>query len=135
MKYTLLLSLILALIVPLVSEGAEWVLYAASESDGQWYLDKESIIHKSKHVIRVWDKVKYAQPQKIETKFYRELIRYIELDCKEKKLRILQATFYLLDNETLSTIGRDRPKEDWSYIQPGGNNDILQEILCKGEFK
>jgi hypothetical protein len=53
MKRALLLSIVLVIIIPFVSQGAEWIRYATTESGGQCYLDKGSITHISKHLVRV----------------------------------------------------------------------------------
>lgn len=132
MKHTLFLSLVLIIIVPFVSEGAEWIHYATTESGGQCYLEKESINHVSKHVVRFWDKSTYDRPQKIQNLSYLELLKYVELDCKEKKLRVLEATYFLVGGNTVSTSGKYR--EEWFYIQPEGTNKMLHEILCEEKY-
>jgi hypothetical protein len=123
---------VLVIIVPFVSEGAEWIRYATTESGGQCYLDKESITHASERLVRVWDKSMYDRPQKIQSLSYHELLRYVELDCNEKRLRVLEATYFLVGGNTVST--NNKYREEWFYIQSEETNNTLLEILCKDKY-
>jgi hypothetical protein len=129
MKLSIVLVLVLLIAFPLSIEGAEWIPYATTEIGTELYLDKESINHESDYVIKVREKSKYGTPRKIANQSYFELWRYVELDCKEKRLRVLESTFFLVGGDTRTTTGRG--KDEWVRIEPGGNNDVLHKTLCK----
>ena len=129
MKLSIVLLLVFLIASPLSTEGSEWIPYATTETGTELYLDKESISHESEYVIRAREHSRYDTPRKIANQPYLELWRYVELDCKEKRLRVLESTFFLVGGDTRTTTGKD--KEEWVRIEPGGNNDVLHKTLCK----
>jgi len=52
---------------------------------------------------------------------------YSEINCKEKKDRILSIIYFKNDAVVYS---KDSPQE-WKYISPESNMETLQKILCK----
>jgi hypothetical protein len=53
---------------------------------------------------------------------------FIELDCGDKKLRILQTT--VMDNSGNAISSSSAPQE-WSYVDPDATIENLFKILCK----
>lgn len=50
-----------------------------------------------------------------------------EINCKEKKIRTISATYYKSDGGVASS----ENLAEWTYISPESNGETLQKILCK----
>jgi hypothetical protein len=55
---------------------------------------------------------------------------FFEIDCKEKKIRVLSTTIY--ENNGGVVKGSDNP-DNWSYISPETNADTIKNIVCSGD--
>ena len=129
MKPNVVFLLIIFIAFPFITEATEWISYATTEKGTELYFDKESISRESDHLIRARDKSKYDRPLKVANQSYSELWRYLELDCKEKKLRVFEVIFFLVSGDTRTVTGKQ--KEGWVRIKPGENNDNLRKMLCE----
>lgn len=110
--------------------GAEWK-YVDSTEYSIWFYDAESIIRLPKNIVRVWVKMTYTDkvPKGPGIKYqeYRSLSLH-ELDCQEKKVRILSyCTFY--EDGTVRVQEYDDTK--WSYIIPDTVDMNLYKSVCK----
>ncbi len=113
--------------------GADWRLYARS-ADGTEYYDTDNMTRPSKDVIRVWEKMIYSekgvqgQVESLGEKFRKSAYRMTlnELNCAEKKVRVLSISEYSTDGEVLFSSDYQEPK--WQFIVP----ESLAELLSKG---
>ncbi len=116
--------------------GADWKVYSTLD-DGIFYYDAESITRLSKDVVRVWDKTVYNKEgvndivAKMGDRFktLSESIQLTELQCAEKKWRVLAAAAYSSGGEVL--ISRDSIESEWKSITPESVTESLHKILCK----
>ena len=116
--------------------GADWRSYGES-SIGVYYYDADGITRPSKNIVRVWEKVVYSAKgvkKHVEEsgKRYENLSHSLnlwEVDCVEKKERILQTTEYLKDGTVLSST--QSQKTPWSFVSPTSIGEALYEAVCK----
>ena len=80
-------------------------------------------------VKRFWSAIAYDEPQdEAETSLGLQ-----EVDCDERKYRILQATFYREDGSVvMGGAGGENMHEPWSYIVPGTGNEASANAICDG---
>lgn len=108
------LLIIAALLLAVSPAWAEWVQVDRSEKFAT-YIDP-STIKKDGHLRRVWALVELSTPDSSEG---RSRKHFMEYDCKEERVRVLQAIASrgpMGDGEV--TGNTSRPSE-WSHIAPG----------------
>jgi len=79
----------------------DWKLYSFNDN-GQFYHDPESITHPSENIVRVWERMNFTEKGVINWlgqlgKGYENLSQteaLHEIDCAQKKQRILSLTYY-----------------------------------------
>jgi hypothetical protein len=76
--------------ISVVAEGAEWVYIGESDIGEKHYLKKDTANILPKNIIRLWNKVTYSD----RNNKYKEVVTYMEWDCKEGKNRLLKFTAY-----------------------------------------
>lgn len=76
--------------------GTRWELFAETKGI-RFYIDKESINHPSKNLVKVWVKAVPNIPFKIGGKYIIYQLEYEEHDCKENKFLFLHVTSYYSD--------------------------------------
>lgn len=129
--------LVFALIIISMGDvyGADWSLYA-SDKDGSYYLDAQSITRPSKNIVRVWEKWNFTEKgvMHLLEKFgekYQNLSHTIflnEVDCIEKKLRNLSLTYYDKEGKVMWV---HEKSSEWQFLIPESRGEYLYEIICK----
>jgi len=137
MKKILLSILIITGIFFSYSElwGADWRPYAIS-GEGLFYYDAEGITRPSKNIVRVWAKIVFTEEsvKNIVNKFgvefsnLKESRDLLEINCKDKTIRILSFTYFATDGKVIfSNEFGEKP----SYIAPETINEFLYKEVCK----
>ena len=115
--------------------GADWKFY----NSNQWYLgyyDAQSITRPSKNIVRVWVKWDCTEKGVLENvkrlgKQWENLshIKLLkEIDCVEKKERILSSTDY---NNKGEMIHSSSSPSEWDFITPESVGEALYKEVCK----
>ena len=142
MKKTIILTVILTGLSLLthisLSFSAEWVIYSIT-SNGILYYDKENIKRMNDNKVRVWEQTIYSDTGKEEVRKelgdrYKDIessIALWQIDCNEKKLVCLQATYY--DSKRSIIYSADNFTGEERFIPPDTYADTLYKIVCKNE--
>ena len=115
--------------------GADWKPYYFHEILSAYY-DAQSITRPSKNIVRVWEKRNFTKKGVVdmmgrlgkEYKNLSHLINLQEINCIEKKARLLSGTWY--DNKGGVIDSFSSPLE-WDFIVPESMNEALYEEICK----
>ena len=113
----------------------DWKLYCETDFFLSYY-DKGTINRPSEGIVRVW--VKEVNTEKGVTdmvnRFGEEfkncdhVKKLCEIDCAEKRIRILSSAAYSKVGEVI--ISSDSPSQ-WIFIIPKSEGEALQKIVCK----
>ena len=108
-----------------IAAGANWTEITVTEKETKYFLDRDSIRHFASGVIRVWTQIKFERTDKADSE--KEIIQYLEFDCNEKKVRVLQKDIYYSNGEY------DYSGESfaWQYITPDTLLETTFDYLCK----
>jgi len=118
--------------------GADWKVYAELKDDiGAFYYDANSITHPSKNLVKVLTKTlfsKNAVTKRVKEfgNIYKNLSHTVflrEVDCEEKKDRVLELTSYTKDGKVLASTKFKEAK--WMTINPSSVAEALCEAVCK----
>ncbi len=114
---------------------ADWKLYSETDFFVSYY-DKETINHISKNIINVW--VKEVNTEKgitdMVNRFGEEfkncdhIKKLYEVDCAEKRIRVLSSVAYSRAGEVI--ISYDSPGQ-WIFIVPKSEGEALHKTVCK----
>ena len=114
---------------------ADWKLYSETDFFISYY-DKESINRASKNIVRVW--VKEVNTEKGITDMMKRfgeeykncdhIKKLYEVDCAEKRIRILSSAAYSKAGEVI--ISDDSPSK-WIFIVPKSEGEALHKTVCK----
>ena len=115
--------------------GADWELYYSHE-EYLGYYDTQNITRPSKNVVRVWIRWDFTEKGVLAVvgvsgKKYENLSWEViswEINCAEKKYRLLSSTRYDHKGSVISSKGT--PSE-WRFIIPESVITILYEEVCK----
>ncbi len=120
--------------------GADWKVYGTPESDiGVFYYDAGSITHPSKNIVRVSTKTIFSKKgvaERVEEfgEGYRNLSHAVflrEVNCVEKKSRVLRLTWYDKDGHVLASFQDKSKGAKWSIINPDSITEVLYQAVCK----
>ena len=115
--------------------GANWKLYSETDFFSSYY-DRETVNRTSENIVRVW--VKEVNTEKGMTdmvnRFGEEfkncdhIKKLYEIDCTEKRIRILSSAAYSRAGEVI--ISDDSPSK-WISIMPKSEGEALHKTVCK----
>ncbi len=114
-------SLLLLLLTPLTSEGADWEYLLQDDRGDSHYIDLESIKQTASGTSRIVRKVESKG-----TSSYNSLVTEIEINCKENKIRVLKET-------RLNKKGKNRTTKkngEWITVNPEDRDEFLLELVC-----
>ncbi|MGB4346748.1 MAG: surface-adhesin E family protein [Burkholderiaceae bacterium] len=120
----------LLLLVLTASAHAEWsrVGYFAN---GNFYIDRATIASVNGH-REVWSMMDYGSPQMDQNrKIYRSTRSMLQLDCPQKKARIIHMTFFsgsMLGGNEISKMGM---LQDWSPVPPDTPIRGILDDVCR----
>jgi hypothetical protein len=118
--------------------GADWRSYAKTDLYECFY-DAENMIRSSPDIVEVWTKSEYTERGVIEMvkefgKHYENLSYSLELwemNCAEKKDRLLSITAYSLEGNILYTDEAGGHLPPWKIISRESVEESLYNALCK----
>jgi hypothetical protein len=116
----------------------DWRLYAKTDLYECFY-DAENMIRSSQDIVEVWTKSEFTGRGVIETvkkfgKHYENLSYSLELweiNCAEKRHRLLLFTAYSADGNVLYTDQAGSHPPPWKTISRGSAEESLYKALCK----
>jgi len=116
--------------------GADWESFGGNAT-ADFYYDTENITHPSKDVIRVYVKRLYTEKGVsdlvgvlgVKFKTVRHSVDSYEVQCGDKKFRLLSSVVYSTDEEILESFNYQEPT--WKVIVPESVIDTLYKTLCK----
>ena len=96
--------------------GAEWKYYGQTPS-ASYFFDMESMVHQG-NLIKVWVKAVYSEEgrsdeqRRLGEKYYHltESLALGEIDCKDKRSRVLALTVYSMEGEGVISESRERER-------------------------
>ena len=103
------------------AEGINWEYFMQNSRGDNYYVDLDTIQHSSSDTFRISKKVVPKQLSK-----YSSLVSSIDLDCKEKGIRVLQETV-TYNNGDSETFDRN---EKWHSVQAEDADELLLEFIC-----
>ena len=141
----LTLSLVLFLLLS-VNPGAgsdiDWKFFSESNTN-RWYYDTKSVTPSNKNLIKVWAKGLTKDQKGIDEKIkllkkfggetmgyenYSYTLNLFEIDCENKKNRILSVKDYDKKGNGLQTVTIEN--YSWDYVAPGTIIDNLFKEIC-----
>jgi len=116
----------------------DWRLYAKNDLYECFY-DSEDIIPSSQDIVTVWTKLVYTERGIIEMvkefgKHYENLSYSLELwemNCAEKKHRLLSTTAYSVEGNILYTDQAGNRPPPWKIISRKSVGESLYKTLCR----
>lgn len=85
-----------------------------------YYVDLDSIKHTSSETVRISKRVEF----KDSSGYF--LVSDIELDCEEKRIRVLKETYHDKNGEVKTT----QKNEKWQYVNAEDIDELLLEFIC-----
>ena len=118
--------------------GADWRLISSTDSYKCFY-DTENITRSSKNIVGVWARLEYTERGVVEMvkefgKHYENLSYSLELweiNCAEKKHRLLSTTAYSVEGNILYTNQAGSRPPPWKIISRESVEESLYKALCK----
>jgi len=118
--------------------GADWRLYTKTDLHEGFY-DAENMIHSLRDIVEVWTRLEYTERGVIETvkkfgKHYENLSYSLELweiNCAEKKHRLLSITLYSVEGNILYTNQAGSRPPPWKIILRESVEESLYKAICK----
>jgi hypothetical protein len=98
--------------------------YCTEAKDVVWYYDKKNVTRPTKNIIRLWIKI-------INKEEPNYAIHLVEIDCMNKKDRILSAAFYDKEGGVVNSYTAPSDKLEWTFIIPDSVMEGLYEKVCK----
>jgi hypothetical protein len=125
--------------------GEDWEKYVENErilccydAESLTHYDGESLSQPSKNIIKVWVKFEYTDigitDPVLVKKFGKKINKLdnskslFEINCVERKYRILEFMFYSKDGNVLHM---NSIPSNWKYIIRESLNDALYKAICK----
>lgn len=128
-KNSLLIGIIGLLLVSGIAMGSNWTEITITEKETTYFLDKDSIRHSASGIITVWTKITFQKVDKNDSE--KEIIQYLEFDCNEKKVRVLQKDIFYSNGE-YDHFGESVA---WQYIPPDTLLETTFNYLCRRQLK
>ncbi len=116
--------------------GADWKFVIKSVLS-ETFIDVKSISKLPNNTVRVWKKgiltnkgreVFAEENKKLKYKDLSYILALVEYDCKEKKWRLLSATWYSNDGTPLD--GEDI-ENSWKFVVPDSIGDYSLKEVCE----
>jgi len=145
-RYSVLtLSLVLLILIsvnPAAGADIDWKFFSESNTN-RWYYDTKSVTPSNKNLIKVWAKGLTKDQKGIDEKIkllkkfggetmgyenYSYTLNLFEIDCENKKNRILSVKDYDKKGNGLQTVTIEN--YSWDYVAPGTIIDNLFKEIC-----
>lgn len=105
----------------------EWILISKNPSV-DLYVEKNSIKHVSRNIVRAWVTYVFKEPKAAGPKFIEKGLTHDEIDCDKKTLQVMRVTFFFTDG-TSQSLTEKLPGKD---IKPGSTSALEYSYLCQG---
>ena len=112
-----------------IAEAEEWVFVGERKNVSYVYVDNGNIKHVSEHVVSASVMYKPKRPEEIVN--FQCGIVDLNIDCRKRKLKIIQETHYFSDG-TENTIYTK--VERWEYIGMDTLGEPVMKYLCKNSI-
>lgn len=120
-KGTLFLAFLMLFGLSSVSEGTNWEYFMQNDKGDNYYIDLDSIKYSSSDIVRILKKI---EPE--NSSAYSAMISEIEMDCKDKKIRLLKETLYSKTGEAQTV----QKNEKWQSVNTEDIDELLLELVC-----
>lgn len=107
------------------SAWADWVQF--SSSNGNMFFMETSAISRVNGNVRAWIMEEHPQVNKLGERSNKQ---YMEIDCREKKLRMLSFQSFNGSMGGGSSLGSDNNPDSWSFASPGSVDMSLVRTAC-----
>jgi hypothetical protein len=141
----ILLVIGLAIFTHAYAGGEHWEKYAENEkilccydAGRLIYFNGESVSQPSKNILQVWVKFEYTDiglADPVLVKKFKKKVNELdnskslyEINCANRKYRVLESTFYSKDGRVLLM---NAIPSTWKYIPRESLNDALHQAVCK----
>ncbi len=131
------IGLIFILIGPIIlgfpkAFGEDWK-FLQRNARGEFFYDAENMNRPSADIIGVWLKVIYSEKFKEQEGFgnLSQAIGFWEINCAEKKARLLSISHYSKEVELIHPYPRVPLTPDWESMAPDTVLDGLRIQVCK----
>lgn len=120
--------------------SATWVYFAYADANKtHYYYDKDSIMHISPTIKRVWVKLDKPIDVYLESRrknglpisgftSYSYELQFIVIDCKNQQYNLLSYTEYATDGSILNSYTKEG--SELSFIAPGSISDEVRKAIC-----
>ncbi len=120
-KRAAILIFICLILTPCVSQGADWLYYIQNSKGDKYYIDIDSIKRVSPDNVRVDRKI-----EPFASSTFSHVVSHVELDCKERRIKLLTKDTYYKNGEIRTTQGDD----SWQQGKPEDMDESLLELVC-----
>lgn len=118
--------------------GADWKWYAETDSY-ECYYDAEDATPSSRNIVDVWTKLEFTKKGvsgivKEFGKHYADIsysLELLEINCTDKKDRILSITQYSADGKILYEKSAQSRRPAWKTIPRESMDERLYNVVCK----
>lgn len=135
-KYLQLVFILFGLLIvcPQETRGESIWKYYGTNENGSYYYDAERMVRPSKEIIRVWVQSAFTdqgislwvQGGGEEFQHLGYTLAWIELNCRDRAIRLLQVAFYSSDLEGFSPTH----SKEWEFFAPDSMFETLYKALC-----
>ena len=136
-KFVYISVLLLSIVVATDARGENWKALKSDDSGASYYdLDTKILI--SQGVIRVWEQYVYTA-ESVTKKMMTYGSKYEglknsmtlwEMNCPEKKARIISTADYSHDGRVISKTKEGAPPWPWDSYAPGSLGGLLIQAIC-----
>ncbi len=119
-KFLALTAFTLCAIVS-AAEGTSWEYFMQNSRGDNYYVDLDTIEHSSSDTVRIAKKVIPKQPS-----HFSSLVSSLDLDCKEKGIKVLKETVTNNDGNVQTFDGTERQLS----VHTEDVDELLLEFIC-----
>lgn len=102
--------------------GKDWK-YCSSGEDGPFvYYNTKNISYPSQGIVKIW--TKFAEAGEGHALYLNDI------DCANKRVRMLSYTMYDKEGKVLNTVSNDADKSKWEYIVPDSLMEAISKAVC-----
>jgi len=97
----------------------------------EYFIHTDSVVNVTKNIKKFWVKTNYSEIQNIGSLNYNSTKEYFEVNCKDKKIRILAVSYFeRIDNAGAPLLANTDKNPQWMYAAPESVGSALTEMAC-----
>lgn len=123
----LILTILLALLLPTTASAAEWVALPGAGSADQYFYDRSKLTIKEDE-ITYWKKVIFKTPQALRGKEAASGLLRERIHCAEHTAKLMSYLYYSTTGETIEYVAQD--DSEAAPIIPDTVGDAFERVLC-----